>query len=177
MCCSAATPASLGTMPATIPSLPMLAVPLTLLVGQVDVKLQGGSTPTPASQNALAWILQSASAINAASPASSSRVLIGPGLPTISKQLLDRKQKWEYVDIWWTCFHPRAPMTRLWGCTHPPPPSALHTVSRLRRPCKTQADLEHHPMGAMFHSVYSTARYPSATLELLAYMLTIIKAS
>ena len=122
MCCSAATPASLGTMPATIPSLPMLAVPLTLLVGQVDVKLQGGSTPTPASQNALAWILQSASAINAASPASSSRVLIGPGLPTISKQLLDRKQKWEYVDIWWTCFHPRAPMTRLWGCTHPPPP-------------------------------------------------------
>ena len=53
-------------------------------------------TPSPSFQNALARMLQSASSTNLSL---SARVLIGPGLTTIPKQLLDKIQRWEFVEI------------------------------------------------------------------------------
>ena len=172
----AASPASaLGIMPASIPALPIAGS----AVSTVDAMQQSSATVLsssagPSFQNALAWIIQSASSSTAAN---SSRFLIGPGLPTLPKALLEKIQRWEYVDM-----TELLPTSSADDSTLPangtPARFSLFPGCEIIRPKKRQIhSIAQWVQGFAVYMAAIVVRHPSAVLELLAYMLTIIKAS
>ena len=137
-----------------------------------------GSDPAPSlpasKDNALSWVLQSL--LPPASAGLGERVLIGNGLPCIPKKLLDKIQNWEFVDL-----SELLPSTNATEASATGSPTArfslfpgYEVVRHRRRQISNITDW------CQAFAVYMAAlvsQHPSATLDLIAYMLTIVKAS
>ena len=172
---AASTVTPLGAMPRAIPSLPVVSVetsaPLSL-----SQSLGGTSLSSPAGEIALSWVLQSLAGNPHTVAGSGEWVLIGKGLLTIPKRLLEKICNWEFVDL--TELLPTA-------STHGSLSSAgLHValfslfpgceVVHHKRQISSIADWV---QAFAVYMVATVSKHPTATLELLAYMLTTIKAS
>ena len=107
---------SLGTFPAAIPAIPTMSVPLcsASLAATAPASSAAGTpalwTPslsgvaTPGLSNSLdsaavSWLLSSLVSDATRQHEPSDRRPLGPGLPTIPKSLLDKIQRWDYVEL------------------------------------------------------------------------------
>ena len=104
-------------------------------------------------------------------------MMIGPGLPTIPKSLLVKIWRWEYIDI--AELLPASLGAQ--DATHldsPPPRFTLFPGCKFIRPKQRQIlTISVWVQGFTIYAAALSKRHPSATLELLVYQLTIIKAS
>ena len=103
--------------------------------------------------------------------------MIGPGLPTIPKPLLDKIWRWEYIDI--AELPPASSGAQDATLLDSPPPRfTLFPGCEFIRPKRRQIlTISDWVQGFTIYIAALSKRHPSATLELLAYQLTIIKAS
>ena len=111
-------------------------------------------------------------------PAATDRVLVGQGIPTIPKALLQKIRKWEYVDL--TDLLPTSSSHDSASTSSHSPTTwfSLFPGCELVRPRKCQiATIADWVQAFTVYTVALVSEHPSATLEMLAYMLTIIKAS
>ena len=179
---------ALGVLPPVLPSLPVLpgassgasnpAVVVSSGVAPTPVSLPSSSlidsiaSSPSAGDSVMSWVLRSL--LPKAASGSSDRVLVGSGLPSIPKKLLAKIRNWEFVELLPTSSPteattssgvPAARFSLFPGC---------EIVSHKKKQISDIADW----MQAF--AVYTAAlvsEHPSATLEMLAYMVTIIKAS
>ena len=99
---------SLGVMPSSILALPVASMPISAALPNPIYTAPAVSTSTPSlasipsttlsASEALTAMLASL-ALNAALTPQGDRVPLGSGLPTITKQLQEKIQRWEYVDL------------------------------------------------------------------------------
>ena len=110
-----------------------------------------------------AWLLHSLTRVPLPVAAASERVLVGQGIPAISKALLNKIRRWEYVDL--------AELLPGVGSdtanAAAPQGFPFSQVARWFTPKNRQ----------ITSNTDWVAVEPAATLKLLAYMLTVIKAS
>lgn len=172
---AAAANTPLGGMPTSLPNLPIASSYQT----PTTTSVAGGSSncntvgSAPSLDPALAWLLQSMAAGTSRLPTASERVLIGQGIPTIPKQLLHKIRNWEYIDLAELLPAASTPPTDVAPARFSLFPGC-EVVRQKKRQITSIADW------VQAFAVYMAAivsEHPSATLELLAYMLTIIKAS
>ena len=100
-----------------------------------------------------------------AAAGSSERVLIGNGLPTVPKKLLQKIRNWEYVEL-----------AELLPTANPSASSGLPSARFQLLPGLDVVRHRKRQMHRLDAGVYVAAlvsHHPSATLELLAYMVTI----
>ena len=103
--------------------------------------------------------------------------MIGPGLPTIPKPLLDKIWRWEYIDIA-ELLPASSGAQDATLLDSPPPRFTLFPGCEFIRPKRRQIlTIGDWVQGFTIYTAALSKRHPSATLELLAYQLTIIKAS
>ena len=161
---------------------PFLILPVAM--AEVGEQQQTGDSPAavvalsdiprsnPGIQSAVEWVLQSARDNNSQG---ASRVLIGSGLPTIPKELLEKIQSWEFVDM--TELLPAASTDESAWLTNSPRFS-LFPGMEMTRPRRHQvSSIAQWVQCFAVYIAAVVAKHPSMVNELLAYMLTIIKAS
>ena len=174
----AAMATSLGAMPPAVPALPVVtsvspssAAALPVPSSAATAVAAGGTAPTSA------WVtmLDAMSGGTAASQKlSGERVFIGNGLPTVPKATVERIYKWQYVDL-----ADLLPAPSLHDqSAEPGTRFSLFPGFELVRPKKRQIEtiVEWTKAFTVLTAVVAS-REPAQVAELLAYQLTIIKAS
>ena len=190
------TGASLGAMPASIPALPLLsaaAAPLSLSWSQPPTpspshsasgsEAAGSSllTGTPAaasSSDMLAWLVATlAGQPQTPSGTMGERVFIGNGLPALPKKLLTKIRNWEYIEL-----ADLLPAPHSAGDPYGNgPPAARFPLfpgcEVVRHKRRQITSISQWTQAFTIYTAALVSVHLSATLELLAYMLTIIRAS
>ena len=176
----------LGNMPSTIPNLPVFAgssggSDSTMSTDNstsitTSSTLSAAMASENAAQSQLAWLLPALSyaASNVQKP--SDRILVAPGFPTLPKQLLDKIHRWEYVDL-----VDLLPSTSSHDASIPEPSSPRFLLfpgcEFVRHKKRQIANIADWIQAFTVYVAAMSTKYPEATLDLLAYQLTIIKAS
>ena len=166
--------AVLGIIPSSIPALPVVTTTptttSTLSATANTVLASTGECSTPTT--ALALMLNS---LTGNIPhAAKDRVFISSGLPTVPKQLLEKIQRWEYIDLVELLPAP----TVYDEMVNAPAKFTFFPGCEILRPKRRQ--IESIVDWVKAFTVYCAAllqKHPEQRNELLAYQLTIIKAS
>ena len=172
---------ALGAMPSTIPALPVVAASLPSVTSVPPTPVSSATVVAPltpgGSDVALAWAsLFSAMSGNPTTPlkSGSERVAIGNGLPTVPKSLVEKIQKWEYVDLAdllpAQSLHDQMTNSRVRFALFP----GCELVRSKRR--QIESITEWVKAFTVFTAVVAM-KEPALVSELLAYQLTIIKAA
>ena len=179
---TAATPAAiapsasqLGVMPSSIPTLPLaMSVPLTTSASTPNPSQVTAATGPIASSSALALMLNAASGNLPQDALAGDRVFITHGLPTVPKSLLEKIQRWEFIDLvdllpaqsaHDDLMNPMARFTLFPGCEF---------IRPKRR--QIQSIMEWVKAFTVYMAVL-LQKHPSQLMEMLAYQLTVIKAA
>ena len=161
-------------MPGALPELPVFSTASPAVALTLPSQATAAAAP---SDSMLSWVLQTLAGQPQAATASGERVMVGDGLPAIPKRLLAKIRNWEYVDL--TELLPAADVSVDAENNGPlaarfPLFPGCEVVRHKKRQIQTIAQW------IQAFTIYTAAlvsAHPSATLELLAYSLTIIKAS
>ena len=104
-------------------------------------------------------------------------VLIDQGIPTILKYLLQKVRRWEFIEL--SELLPSANQSDNASTTSSPAPRfSLFPGCEIVRPKKRQiVSITDWVQAFLVYTTTLVSEYPEATVQLLAYMLTIIKAS
>ena len=134
------------------------------------------NTTCPPTDSVLTWVLQSLLP-RTSTAGSGERVLLGNGIPCLPKKLVSKIRAWEFVDL--AELLPTANASE--SATSSGIPSArfslfpgCEVVSHRRRRISNIVDW---CQAFVIYMAALVSEHPSAALELIAYMLTIIKAS
>ena len=107
------------------------------------------------------------------------RVLVGQGIPTIPKTLLQNIHRWEYVDL--ANLLPASSSHDSASASSPLPSTRYYLLflgCKLVHPRKHQiTSIAEWVQAFTVYTAAFVSKHPSATLEMLAYMLTIINPS
>lgn len=128
-------------------------------------------TPSP-----LALVLGSLAGGQSLSATSTERILIGAGLPTIPKAMLDKIQRWEFVDLVDLLPAPSTydAMANSTSQAH----FTLFPGCELVRPKRRQIlSIVEWVQAFTVYTAAIVQKFPAAVNELLAYQLTIIKSA
>ena len=166
---------SLGGMPPVIPPLPVASSVLTTPMAAAPS--DSSSTPSSALSvsDALNAMLSSLAA-SSSLPTQGDRVPLGAGLPAIPRQLMDKIQRWEYIEL--ADLLPASSTYDALANSNSPARFMLFPGCEIVRPKKRQIlSILDWVQAFTVYSAAMARKYPEAVLELLAYQLTIIKAS
>ena len=87
-------------MPSSIPTLPLaVSVPLTTSASTPNPSQVTAATGPIASTSALALMLNAASGNLPQDALAGDRIFISHGLPTVPNSLLEKIQRWEFIDL------------------------------------------------------------------------------
>ena len=129
-----------------------------------------------AAQPQLAWLLPALSYAASIVQKPSDRILVAPGFPTLPNQLLDKVHRWEYVDL-----VDLLPSTSSHDASIPEPSSPRFLLfpgcEFVRHKKRQIANIADWIQAFTVYVAAMSTKYPEAILDLLAYQLTIIKAS
>ena len=173
--------ASLGNMPAFIPALPVatsgIAAPTASTTSTASTT--AGSTATTVTGSAadtataLAWVLNSLTGTSQTGTSLGERVVVGPGLPTVPKALLEKIQRWEYVDM--ADLLPAQNSHDAFA--NSPARFPLFSMEFVRPKRRQISSVVEWVQAFTVYTAAITQKHPSAIIELLACQLTIIKAA
>ena len=166
-------------MPTSLPNLPACSAGSSLAPAGVlpSTSPPVGACASTASDSVASWLLHALASQSQGPGASSEKVLIGNGLPCIPKKLVTKIRNWEFVDL-----------AELLPSTNPLETAAFHgppsgrfallpglDVVRQRR--KQILTIGDWILAFAAYTATLVSQHPAATLEMLAYMMTIIRAS
>ena len=194
-CCAllfpAASSSAWGVLPPVLPSLPVFPAASSgasnpAVVGSSGVAptsvsplssslIDSIASSSSAGDSVMSWVLQSL--LPKAASGSSDRVLVGSGLPSIPRKLLAKIRNWEFVEL--SELLPASSPTE--ASTSSGVPAARFSLfpgcEIVSHKKKQIADIAGWTQAFAVYTAALVSEHPSATLEMLAYMVTIIKAS
>lgn len=173
-------------MPTTVPALPLFTATAlssstvtttTTTLANSGNWQQGSLQGNAAAEPLAAWLLQALAGRSITTPAQSERILISQGIPTIPKPLLQKIRRWEFIEL-------RELLPA--GSTADASPAMGGAAARVpilpgfelvRQRRRQITNIIEWTQAFLVYMAALVSEDPSATLELIAYGLTIIKAS
>lgn len=171
-------------MPSAIPSLPAASAaasltptpPCTTPAALCSALSTSASGVLPDTPSPLALVLGSLAGGQALSATTTERVLIGVGLPTIPKALLEKIQRWEFTDL--VDLLPAPSTYDAVANSSPQAQFVLFPGCELARPKRRQIlSIVEWVQAFTVYTAAIVQKFPAAVNELLAYQLTIIKSA